>query len=79
MDGAPTAGPYVAQAVAVTAATFQLASGEVEPELAALLPIKAAAAPGGLPVREEDRVVAGLGIGGAAPDVCQEIAAAVLR
>jgi uncharacterized protein GlcG (DUF336 family) len=78
MDGAPTAGPYVAQAVAVSAATFQLPSAEVQPELAALLPIAAAAAPGGLPLREGDRVVAGLGIGGAAPDACHEIAAAVL-
>jgi uncharacterized protein GlcG (DUF336 family) len=78
MDGAPTAGPYVAQAVAVSAATFQLPSGEAQPELAALLPIKAAAVPGALPVAEHDRVVAGLGIGGAAPAICHEIAAAVL-
>jgi uncharacterized protein GlcG (DUF336 family) len=78
MDGAPTAGPYVAQAVAVSAATFQLPSGEAQPELAALLPIKAAAVPGALPVAERDRVVAGLGIGGAAPAICHEIAAAVL-
>jgi uncharacterized protein GlcG (DUF336 family) len=78
MDGAPTAGPYAAQAVAVSAATFQLPSAEVQPELAALLPIAAAVAPGGLPVREDGRVVAGLGIGGAAPKLCHEIAAAVL-
>jgi uncharacterized protein GlcG (DUF336 family) len=78
MDGAPTAAPYVAQSVAVSAATFQLPSAEVPPELAALLPIATAAAPGGLPVREADRVVAGLGIGGAAPELCHEIAAAVL-
>jgi uncharacterized protein GlcG (DUF336 family) len=78
MDGAPTAGPYVAQAVAVSAATFQLPSAEVQPELAALLPIAAAGAPGGLPVHEDGRVVAGLGIGGAAPKLCHEIAAAVL-
>ena len=78
MDGAPTAGPYVAQAVAVSAATFQLPSAEVQPELAALLPIAAVVAPGGLPVREDGRVVAGLGIGGAAPKLCHEIAAAVL-
>jgi uncharacterized protein GlcG (DUF336 family) len=78
MDGAPTAGPYVAQAVAVSAATFQLPSAEVQPELAALLPIAAAGVPGGLPVREDGHVVAGLGIGGAAPKLCHEIAAAVL-
>jgi uncharacterized protein GlcG (DUF336 family) len=78
MDGAATAGPFVAEAVAVAAATFQLPSREVRDDLAALLPIAASTAPGGLPVREGDRVVAGLGIGGAAPELCQEIAAAVL-
>jgi uncharacterized protein GlcG (DUF336 family) len=78
MDGAPTAGPFVAEAVAVTAATFQLPSREVGADLAARLPITASAAPGGLPVPEGDRVVAGLGIGGAAPELCHELAAAVL-
>jgi uncharacterized protein GlcG (DUF336 family) len=78
MDGAPTAGPYVAEAVAVSAATFQVPSTEVREDLAALLPINAATAPGGLPVHEGDRVVAGLGVGGPAPDICHEIAAAAL-
>jgi uncharacterized protein GlcG (DUF336 family) len=78
MDGAATAGPFVAEAVAVSAATFQLPSAEVRPDLAALLPIQASVAPGGLPVREDGRVVAGLGVGGASGGVCHEIAAAVL-
>ncbi len=78
MDGAPTAGPFVAEAVAAAAATFQLPSHEVRADLAALLPISASAAPGGVPVREGERVVAGLGIGGAAPELCHELAAAVL-
>jgi uncharacterized protein GlcG (DUF336 family) len=78
MDGAPTAGPFVAEAVAAAAATFQLPSHEVRDELAALLPITAATAPGGVPVREADGVVAGLGVGGPAPELCREIAAAVL-
>jgi uncharacterized protein GlcG (DUF336 family) len=73
MDGAPTAGPFVAEAVAAAAATFQLPSHEVRPDLAALLPIAASAAPGGLPL-----AAAGLGIGGVAPELCREIAAAVL-
>jgi uncharacterized protein GlcG (DUF336 family) len=78
MDGAASAGPFVAEAVAAAAATFQLPSSEVDPQLAALLPIPAATAPGGLPVREGDRVVAGLGVAGVAPQLGQEIAAAVL-
>src|SRR4051794_8566052 len=57
MDGAPTAGPFVAEAVAAAAATFQRPSEEIRPDLAALLPVPAATAPGGLPVREADRVV----------------------
>jgi uncharacterized protein GlcG (DUF336 family) len=78
MDGAPTAGPFVAEAVAVTAATFQAASEQVHGDLAALLPITAAVAPGGVPIAEDDRVVGGLGIGGPAPHTCAEIAAAVI-
>jgi uncharacterized protein GlcG (DUF336 family) len=78
MDGAPTAGPFVAEAVAVTAATFQAASDEVREDLAALLPLTASTAPGGLPIAEKGRVVGGLGVGGPAPDVCAEIVAAVL-
>jgi uncharacterized protein GlcG (DUF336 family) len=72
MDGAPTAGPFVAEAVAVTAATFQVASDEVRADLAALLPITASVAPGGLPLPD-----AAVGIGGPAPEICAEIAAAV--
>src|SRR3954447_10943468 len=74
MDGAATAGPFVAEAVAIAAATFQLPSAEVRPELAGLLPIAASTAPGGLPVWEGERVVAGLGIGGVAPELGHEIA-----
>jgi uncharacterized protein GlcG (DUF336 family) len=78
MDGAPTAGPFVAEAVAAAAATFQLASHEVRADLGALLPIPASTAPGGLPISERDRVVGALGVGGAAPELCAEIAAAAL-
>jgi uncharacterized protein GlcG (DUF336 family) len=78
MDGAPTAGPFVAETAAAGAATFQLPSAEIDPALTPALPYRVTTAPGGLPVHEGDRVVAGLGIGGAAPAVCHEIAAAVL-
>jgi uncharacterized protein GlcG (DUF336 family) len=78
MDGAPTAGPFVAQAVAAGAATFQMPSGDVLPEVTGVLPYPVAVVPGGLPLVEDDRVVGGLGIGGAAPALCHSIAAAVL-
>jgi uncharacterized protein GlcG (DUF336 family) len=78
MDGAATAGPFVAEAVAATAATFQLRSEAVVPELAALLPVPTATVPGGLPLHEGDSVVGGLGIGGVTPALAHEIAAAVV-
>jgi uncharacterized protein GlcG (DUF336 family) len=78
MDDAPTAGPFVAEAVAAAAATFQLPSGELPDGVAPLLPYKVSALPGGLPVSDGQRVVAGLGIGGASPQLCHELAAAVL-
>jgi uncharacterized protein GlcG (DUF336 family) len=78
MDGGPTAGPFVAEAVAAGAATFQQPSAEIDPALTSVLPYGVATVPGGLPVHDDDRVVAGLGIAGAAPGVCHEIAAAVL-
>jgi uncharacterized protein GlcG (DUF336 family) len=78
MDGAPTAGPFVAHAVAAAASTFQLASAEVPAALAAVLPYPIAAVDGGLPVVEGDRVVAGLGVGGPPPALCRDIAAAAL-
>jgi uncharacterized protein GlcG (DUF336 family) len=73
MDGAPTAGAFVAEAVAAAAATFEQPSEDVRADLAALLPTPAATAPGGLPLDG-----GGLGIGGADPATCREIAAAVL-
>jgi uncharacterized protein GlcG (DUF336 family) len=78
MDGAPTAGPFVAEALAAAAATFQQPSAEIPDFAAPLLPYTVAAAPGGLPVSEGDRVVAGLGIGGVLPALAHEIAAAVV-
>ncbi len=78
MDGAPTAAPFVAEAVAAGAATFQLPSTEIDPALTTVLPYGVLTAPGGLPVRDGERVVAGLGIAGADPSACHQVAASVL-
>jgi uncharacterized protein GlcG (DUF336 family) len=78
MDGAATAGPFVAEAVAAGAATFQRPSGEVDERAAALLPFRVSSLPGGLPVAEGGRVVAGLGVAGPDSELCHAIAAAVL-
>jgi uncharacterized protein GlcG (DUF336 family) len=78
MDEAPTAAPFVAEALAAGAATFQLPSAEIDPSLASVLPYRVLTVAGGLPVREGDRVVAGLGIAGPDAGVCHEIAEAAL-
>ena len=86
MDGAPTAGAFVAEAVAAGAATFQLPSAEVDPVLTSVLPYRVLTVPGGVPVRSGsvpvrsggERVVAGLGVAGADAGTCQEIAEAAL-
>lgn len=78
MDGTPTAAPFVAEAVAAGAATFGLPSHEVEPAMTTVLPYRALPVPGGLPIRDGDRIVAGLGIAGPRAPVCHEIAGAVL-
>jgi len=78
MDGALSAAPFIAEALAAGAATFQLPSADIDPALATVLPYRVLTAPGGLPVRDGDRVVAGLGIAGADPPTCLQIAASVL-
>jgi uncharacterized protein GlcG (DUF336 family) len=86
MPGAPTAAVAVAQAVAAAAGTFQCPSAELAAlypdglaaQLREVLPFPVLAAPGGLPVEEDGRVVAGLGVAGRDPGACEEIAAAVL-
>ncbi|MGH3070516.1 MAG: heme-binding protein [Streptosporangiaceae bacterium] len=86
MPDAPTAAVAVAQAVAAAAGTFQCRSGDLATfypdglagQLGALLPFPILAAPGGLPVEEDGRVVAGLGVAGRDPGACEEIAVAVL-
>jgi uncharacterized protein GlcG (DUF336 family) len=78
MDGAPTAAPFAADAVAAGAATFQLPSEQVDPSLTSVLPYRVATVPGGLPVSEDGRVVAGIGIAGDDPDACRAIAQTAL-
>ncbi len=79
MDGAPTAAPFVAEAVAAGAASFQRPSAEIDPAVTSVLPYRVLTVAGGLPVREGGRVVGGLGIAGPDAAVCEEIVAAVLE
>jgi uncharacterized protein GlcG (DUF336 family) len=79
MDGAPSAAPFVAEAVAAGAATFQRPSPEIDPAMTGVLPYKVLAVPGGLPLRDGDRVVAGIGIAGPDAAVCEEIAAGAVN
>jgi uncharacterized protein GlcG (DUF336 family) len=79
MDGAPSAAPFVAEAVAAGAATFQRSSAEIDPAMTTVLPYRVLTVAGGVPVREGDRVVAGLGIAGPDAAVCEEIAAAAVK
>ncbi len=83
MDGAVAAAPPLAEALAATAAGFGLESQRVRElyaddatfaQVAAALPFKLLPAPGGLPLREDGLVVAGLGIAGPAPERCRELA-----
>ncbi|MGN6870316.1 MAG: heme-binding protein [Solirubrobacteraceae bacterium] len=78
MDGAPTAAPFVAEAVAAGAASFQRPSWQIDPALTSVLPYRVLCVPGGMPVGEGDRVVGGLGIAGPDAGICQDIADAVL-
>jgi uncharacterized protein GlcG (DUF336 family) len=84
MDGGPAGAVAIAQAVAGAAALFDCGSGNLcarfgaADAVAALVVPPVLGIPGGLPVRDTRRVVAGLGVGGGDPFVCQEIAATVL-
>jgi uncharacterized protein GlcG (DUF336 family) len=84
MDGGPAGGVAIAQAVAGAAALFDCGSGNLDArygtagQLAALVVPPVLGIPGGLPVREGGRVVAGLGVGGGDPALCADIARAAL-
>ena len=84
MDGAPAGGVAVAQAVAGAAALFGYDSAGLGDRFGAADALAALVVPpvlgvaGGLPVRDGGRVVAGLGVGGAGPSICEEIARTAL-
>ena len=84
MDGGPAGAVAVAQAVAGAAALFGCGSGDLGPRFGQIAPVAALVVPpvlgvpGGLPVSEAGRVVAGLGVGGGEPAVCEDIARTAL-
>jgi len=84
MDGGPAGGVAVAQAVAGAAALFGCDSGDLDfrfgraDAVAALAVPPVLGVPGGLPVHDGGRLVAGLGVGGGGPSVCADIARAAL-
>jgi uncharacterized protein GlcG (DUF336 family) len=84
MDGAPAGGVAVAQAVAGAAALFGGESGDLRSvfgraeAVAALVAPPVLGVPGGLPVYDDGAVAAGLGVGGASPVICDDIARTVL-
>src|SRR3954471_500425 len=73
MDGAATAGPFVAEAVAAAAATFLLPSHEVPTGVEHVLPYRIARVAGGVPL-----AVGAIGVAGVAPELAREIAEAAL-
>jgi uncharacterized protein GlcG (DUF336 family) len=84
MDGGPAGAVAIAQAVAGAAALFGHDSGDLDarfgrPDAVARLVVPPVLGiPGGLPVRVGGRVVAGLGVGGAGPSICEDIARTAL-
>ncbi len=80
MDGGPAGAVAVAQAVAGAAALFGCDSGDLDSRfggadaVAALVVPPVLGIPGGMPVHDAGQVVAGLGVGGTDPLVCQELA-----
>jgi uncharacterized protein GlcG (DUF336 family) len=84
MDGAPSAGAEVAQATAAAAATFACPSqglhenyGRAEgfAQVAAALPFAVLGLPGAVPILQDGVAVAAVGVGGASPAACAQIAA----
>jgi uncharacterized protein GlcG (DUF336 family) len=84
MDGGPAGAVAIAQAVAGAAALFGCDSGDLDarfgkPDAVARLVVPPVlGVPGGLPVRDGGRVVAGLGVGGAGPSICEDISRTAL-
>jgi uncharacterized protein GlcG (DUF336 family) len=85
-DGAPTAAAFLALSLAAAAATFQLPSHEIADRFGdqlasviASLPYSILASRGGVPIRDGRTFVGGLGVAGAEPQLCEEIATAALE
>jgi uncharacterized protein GlcG (DUF336 family) len=83
MDDAPAGAADVALATAAAAARFGVPSEQVAQwypteQLGALHPAPILAAPGGLPVGDGGRVVAGVGVGGGDPARCAALVRATL-
>ncbi len=87
MDGAVAAAVILGETAAAAAATFGCPSAELTERLggeaavalvAAALPYRITTVAGAWPITEDGTVIGGLGIGGPAPEVCAEIAAAAL-
>jgi len=84
MDGGPAGAVAIAQAVAGAAALFGCDSGDLDarfgkPDAVARLVVPPVLdLPGGVPVRDGGYVVAGLGVGGAGPSICEDIAGTAL-
>jgi uncharacterized protein GlcG (DUF336 family) len=84
MDGGPAGAVAIAQAVAGAAALFGCDSGDLGSRfgqagpVAALVVPPVLGVPGGLPVHEAGRAVAGLGVGGGDPAACEDIARTAL-
>ena len=84
MDGGPAGAVAVAQAVAGAAALFGCDSSDLggrygrADAVAGLVVPPVLGVPGGLAVRDGGRLVAGLGVGGGEPAVCEEIALTAL-
>ena len=80
MDNGTAGAVAVAQAVAGAAALFGCDSGDLDSRfggadaVAALVVPPVLGIPGGMPVHDAGQVVAGLGVGGTDPLVCQELA-----
>jgi uncharacterized protein GlcG (DUF336 family) len=78
MDGAPTAASFAALQLAATAATFQVPTGELATrygsdgvrQLALGLPFPILDVTGALPIIEDGRVVAAIGVAGIEPERC---------
>jgi uncharacterized protein GlcG (DUF336 family) len=84
MDDAATAGAFVSLAVAATAATFQLSSGQLADrygsisELSRALPYPILGCAGGVPISAGQSVIGGLGVSAVEPAIAEEIAVAAL-